>query len=61
MNLYEKVKAVADKKGMTISSVEKSAGLANGTIGKWREADGARIKSVLAVAEALKVNVKDLL
>ncbi len=61
MNLYDKVKAEADKKGMTIASVEKAAGLANGTIGKWREADGARIKSVLAVADALKVNIKDLL
>ena len=60
--MYEKVKAIAEKKGLSISAVEKMAGLANGTIGKWRESSGGvRIESVKAVAAALEVPIEDII
>ena len=60
--MYDKVKAIADKKGMSISEVEQKANLANGTIGKWRTAkNGIRFESVKAVAEALDVSIEELM
>lgn len=62
MNLYEKVKELAAKKTMSIAEVEKAAGLANGTIGKWRNSsNGVRLESVKAVAKALSVRIEELL
>lgn len=59
--MYEKVKEIAEKKGMSIAAVEKAAGLANGTIGKWRNANGGiRYESIKAVADVLEVNIEEL-
>ncbi len=61
--MYDKVKAIADKKNMSIAAVEQKAGLSNGTIGKWREAKGTgiRFESIRAVADALEVDIKELM
>lgn len=60
--MYEKIKALADEKGLSISALEKLAGLANGTIGKWRESKGGiRLESVKAVADALEVSINKLI
>lgn len=60
--MYEKVKAIADRKNLSIAAVEKKAGLSNGTIGKWRDAkDGIRFESIKAVAVALDVDIKELM
>lgn len=61
--MYDKVKAIAAKKNMSIAEVEKKAGLSNGTIGKWREAKGTgiRFESIRAVAAALEVNIEELI
>lgn len=59
--MYDKVKAIAEKKGMNISELERKAGLSNGTIGKWREAkNGIRFESIKAVAEALEISIEEL-
>lgn len=60
--MYDKVKAIADKRNLSIAAVEKMAGLANGTIGKWRNAkDGIRFESIRAVADALEIDIKELM
>lgn len=60
--MYNKVKEMADKKGISIASLEKQAGLANGTIGKWRESDkGVRVTSIAAIAKILEVPMEKLL
>ena len=62
MNLYEKVKNLAVLKGLSIAALEKAAGLANGTIGKWRDSSvGVRLESVKAVAVVLGVSIEELL
>lgn len=35
MDILEKVKMLADAKNMSISDIEKLAGVSNGSIGKW--------------------------
>lgn len=60
MLLFENVKALANKKGMSIGELEKAAGLSNGAIFKWK-ASNPKIDSVQAVAKVLKVKVDKLL
>lgn len=60
--MYNKVKEMADKKGISIAALEKQAGLANGTIGKWRDSDkGVRVSSIAAIAKALDVPIEKLM
>ena len=33
--IYERIKSLADLKGVSIYRVERDSGLSNGTIGKW--------------------------
>lgn len=60
--MYEKVKALATQKGMSIAKLEKAAGLGNGTIGKWRTSEaGIRLASVRSIAKVLGVSIEELL
>ena len=58
--IYDNVKRLSDEKGITISKLEKEAGLGNGTIGGWRTS-APRLDSLQAVAKVLKVKVDKLL
>lgn len=57
--IYENVKALADKKDLSIAELEKRSGLGNGTIGKWREAVPS-VNSLLKVAKVLNVSISTL-
>lgn len=62
MELYEKVKAFAEAKGYSIAALEKAAGIANGTIGKWRESSkGVTLNSVKSIANVLEISIEELL
>ncbi len=54
--LFENVKALAEKNGMSIGKLEKAAGLSNGSISKWK-VSSPKLDSVMAVAKVLKVKV----
>lgn len=58
--IYENVKAIAERKGMTIAELERKAILANGAIGKWRTSS-PNVDSLRRVAEILEVSVDKLL
>lgn len=58
--IYDNVKAIADKKKISIAELEKRAGLGNGTIGNWRDSS-PNVESLVKVAEALNVSVATLL
>lgn len=58
--IYENVKRLADAKGITIAALEREAGIANGTIGKWQKVF-PRIDNLQAVCTALDVPITDLL
>ena len=58
--LYDRIKDLADAKGMPIYLVEKEAGLGNGVIAAWKTA-APRVTRVLAVAQVFDVTASDLL
>lgn len=57
---FEKVKILAEKKGMSIRELERQAGLSNGAISKWKKSN-PNVDSLKAVANVLKVKVDKLL
>ena len=62
MNIYNNVVQLANDKGMNIAQLEKKAGIANGTIGKWKnENNKPLVDTVVKVAQALGVTVNRLI
>ncbi len=57
--VYDSVKKICDEKGMTISSVEKAAGIGNGTIAGWKSSS-PRMDILIKVANVLEVSIEDL-
>lgn len=58
--IYDNVKALADKRKISIAELERKAKLGNGTIGGWKESN-PNLESLNKVAKALEVNVTTLL
>ena len=58
--VYEKIKEICDKKKISISALEKMAGLGNGTIGGWRT-KSPTLDNLQAVANALGVKINKLI
>lgn len=58
--LYENVKDIAAKKGLSITKLEEEAKLSKGTISKWKMVS-PKVDNVQAVAKVLKVSVNTLL
>lgn len=59
LNLYDRVKELADERKISICALEKQAGIGNGVIGKWRESVG-NFETVRKVAAALEVPIDEL-
>lgn len=57
--IYDNIKALADKKGMSIAEIEKKAQIGNGIIGKWKES-APNVASLLKVAKVLGVSINTL-
>lgn len=56
--IYENIKEVCDKKNISISALEKRAGIGNGTIGKWKESkSGPTVETLLKIADVLGVSI----
>ena len=58
--IYDKIKEICKSKGISVASVEKEAGLSNGTISKWNSSSPT-IENLNAVAKVLNVTVDSLL
>lgn len=58
--VFENVKTICDKKGISITQLEKEAGLSTGSINKWKTSNPTS-KSLQAVAKVLKVKMEKLL
>lgn len=58
--IYNNVKELCKKQGISISELEKRAKLGNGTIGGWRKSS-PKIANIQAVAKVLGVKVEKLL
>lgn len=57
--IYDNIKSVADKKGMSIAEIEKRAQIGNGIIGKWKESS-PNLDSLVKVARVLNVSINTL-
>lgn len=60
MLIYDKIKEVCKEKGVSITSVEKKAGLGNGAVTKWNKSSPT-LNNIQAVADVLHVEVSELL
>ena len=58
--IYDKIKEVCKSKGVSVTSVERKAGLSNGTISKWNDVRPT-VNKLNAVAKVLKVKIDTLL
>lgn len=58
--IYDNIKSIAEKKGMSIAEIEKKAQIGNGTIGRWRESF-PNVDSIVKVAKVLNVSVNTLI
>lgn len=58
--MYETVKELCKKKNITISRLEKEAGLGNGTIAAWKQVE-PKLSTLEKVADALGVSVTTLI
>lgn len=59
MTYYDAVKAAAEAAGTSVNNVEEKAGLAKGTIGKWKKGE-PRIGSLEKVARVLNADINEL-
>lgn len=51
--MYNKIKDLCDKKGISVTTLEKEVGLSNGSIGKWKESS-PKVDSLKLVADYFK-------
>jgi len=58
--IYNKLKEICKEKDISIASVEKKAGLGNGTITKWNSSKPT-IDNLKAVADVLEINIMNFL
>lgn len=58
--IYSKIKKICREKGMSITQIEKIAGLSNSAISKWNNASPT-VDNLQAVAKVLGCKVDDLL
>lgn len=59
--MYERIKELAEAKGISVKALERQTGLANGTISKWNGNRGPTIASLKPVAEYLGVTIDELI
>lgn len=58
--LFENVSRLCEKKNLSISALEKAAGLGNGTIRLWRDSF-PKVNNLAAVAAILGTTIDELL
>ena len=59
-NLYEKIKRIAEKQGMSIREVERRCGFAYGTLQRWSKIS-PMVDKVWKVSRVLNVTVDELM
>lgn len=58
--IYDRIKVVCRQKGISVTQVEKKAGLSNGAISKWNKVSPT-VDNLQAVSKILGCSVDDLL
>lgn len=55
--IYEKIKELAEKNGISIAALEKKLGIGNGTIRKWNEVSPT-LENISKVARYFEVSIE---
>jgi transcriptional regulator with XRE-family HTH domain len=58
--IYENIKAISEKRGLSITEVERRANMSKGSISKWKNGNPT-INNLQEVAKVLKVKVDTLI
>lgn len=58
--IYDNIKALCDKRGLSIRRLEIQAGLGNGVIGGWKNSSPT-VDNIKAVAKVLNIKVDKLI
>ena len=58
---FEKIKELAADQKISIKKLEKTIGLGNGSIGKWRNGKSPKVENLEKVADYFHVSIGDLL
>lgn len=58
--IYNTIKAICEERGISVTSIEKQAGLGNGTISKWDKASPT-IEKLKPVADVLGCSIDELI
>lgn len=58
--IYTAIKVLCEKRGISVTSIEKKAGLSNGSISKW-DNSAPQIDNLKKVADILGVKVDTIL
>lgn len=58
--IYDRICELCKEKGRSVSSVEKEAGLSNGTLRQWNGAN-PRVFNIQKVSEILGCDISDLI
>ena len=58
--IYENIKKLCDERNLSVTELEKKAGLGNGTIGKWKISHPT-MNSLYMVADALDVKITKII
>lgn len=59
-NIFDTIKNICKEKGITVSSLEKQAGLSKGSVYKWNTVSPS-VESLSKVANVLKVSINKLI
>lgn len=58
--IFDNIKAICEERKLSISALERMAGLGNGTISGWNESS-PRLDKITAVADALGIPLLELI
>lgn len=58
--IYDRIKEICKQRGVSVTYVERTAGLSNGIISKWNSCSPT-VENVQAVAKVLECTVDELL
>ena len=58
--LYERIKQICSERGLSISNLEKEAGLSNGSIRKWNRSSPT-VDNLIAVSRILGFTLDEML
>jgi len=60
MNIYENIKEIANRKGLSIRQLEIDAGMSSGSIRKWKNSSPS-VDNLVKVSKTLNVSLNRLL